>query len=102
VIIGGLSALVRYFGHLAQPANPILPKPRSFAKKAKRAARCLLRGDLFRCLDALAGDIDNAEQDLLAVQKAKQVERPPWRRHIGPRLDRSDSSRLWKFDKRKT
>ena len=36
------------------------------------------RGDLFRCLDALAGDIDGAEQDLLAVQKAKQVER-----HLG-------------------
>jgi hypothetical protein len=32
-------------------------------------ARRLLnrRGDLFRCLDALAGDVDNAEQDILAV-----------------------------------
>jgi hypothetical protein len=29
------------------------------------------RGDLFGWLDALAGDVDSAEQDLLAVQKAK-------------------------------
>ena len=41
-------------------------------EKARRLLNC--RGDRFRCLDALAGDVDNAEQDILAVQKATQVE----------------------------
>jgi hypothetical protein len=40
-----------------------------------------------------SGDVDNAEQDILAVQKTKQAERHFGHRHTRPRLDRSGSSR---------
>ena len=36
------------------------------------------RGNLLWCLDALAGDVNDPEQDLLALQKAEQVDR-----HLG-------------------
>ncbi len=59
-------------------AMPQLVQGKSRSTGTKRRRPLNRRGDLSKCLDALAGDIDSAEQDLLAVQKAKQVER-----HLG-------------------
>ena len=55
--------LMPFPGNKFERKGPVLLSPSIVCQEGKEGARCLRRGDLFMCLDALAGDISGSPED---------------------------------------